>query len=63
MKLVISIDCNNEAFNGQDWGTEIGNFLTRIMRTMEFEPKKRLPFTGVRSLESGDFDFRLSDWK
>ena len=42
MKLVITIDCDNEAFNGQDCGTEIANILNRIMRSMEFESKKEL---------------------
>ena len=55
MKLVITIDCDNEAFNGQDCGTEIANILNRIMRSMEFESKKEL------RREYGDKPRKLAD--
>jgi len=39
MKLVITIDCDNEAFNGQDCGTEIARILRPLPDLFEFESK------------------------
>jgi len=42
MKLVITINCDNEAFNGHDCGTEIARILRPLPDLFEFESKSTI---------------------
>ena len=42
MKLVITIDCDNEAFNGQDCGRELARILQIVTDRVDLESKSDL---------------------
>ena len=42
MKLVITIDCDNEAFNGQDCGRELARILKIVTDRVDLESKSDL---------------------
>jgi hypothetical protein len=42
MKLVITIDCDGEAFNGGDCGNELARFLRPLPDLFEFESKSTI---------------------
>jgi hypothetical protein len=42
MKVVLTIDCDNEAFNGADCGCELSRILRRLVNVLEFAPKSAI---------------------
>jgi hypothetical protein len=42
MKVVITIDCDNDAFNGADCGSELARILRPLPDMLEFEPKNKI---------------------
>ena len=42
MKLVLTIDCDNEAFDGADCGTELARILRPLADLFEFESKSTI---------------------
>ena len=42
MRVVINVDCDNEAFNGADCGSELARILRQLANKLEFEPKEIL---------------------
>ena len=42
MKVVITIDCNNDAFNGADCGNELARILRPLPDLFEFESKSTI---------------------
>jgi hypothetical protein len=49
MKLVITIDCDNEAFNGADCGSALARILRQLASKLEFQAKEYLtPRPGQR---------------
>jgi hypothetical protein len=50
MKVVITIDCENEAFNGADCGTELARILRLLANKLELQSKEYLtPRPGRRN--------------
>jgi hypothetical protein len=49
MKILIKINCGNEAFNGADCGTELARILQQLANKLEFQDKDYLtPRPGKR---------------
>jgi hypothetical protein len=49
MKLVITIECENEAFSGADCATELARILRQLANKLEFQDKEYLtPRPGKR---------------
>jgi hypothetical protein len=42
MKLVITIDCDNSAFNGKDCGRELARILQNVTDRVDLESKSEL---------------------
>jgi hypothetical protein len=42
MKVVITINCENEAFNVADCGSELARILRQLANKLEFQPRANL---------------------